>query len=239
MYKLERTRRTITDAVREGLQHAFAEDGHSAELLKLASTHASYIDAQATKAERIAKTNERLEFLGDSLLDAAIAEMLYDNFDDVDEGTLSRYKSRLVSREMLARAIEQFDILAYCRIGEKMDDPMPDSVKANIAESLLAAVYKDAGWEALQKAVRALLGPFVEQAESLTATFDAKGKLQEYALQTFKVLPKYKSQRTGGTDHSPVFSCTVTLGEQEATAEGSSRRRSESAAAAAYLTLVE
>ncbi|MFW5844927.1 MAG: ribonuclease III family protein [Planctomycetota bacterium] len=213
--------------VGQALGHRFQDE----ELLRLACTHSSCLDAQANPAERVRRSNERLEFLGDTLLDAAIGEWLYDHYPAADEGTLSRYKSRLVSREILARAMEQGGLLRACMAGEKLQTPWPDSVKANFAESLLAAVYKDGGWSALRVAVERLLATHLAWVEELCARTDAKGRLQDWALKRHQQLPRYQTRRDGGSDHAPHFSCIVSIGTDSADGSGSSRRRAESDAA--------
>jgi ribonuclease-3 len=208
--------------------------GHTiddAALLELACSHSSLLDAQADRSVRIRCSNERLEFLGDTLLDAAIGQRLYDRFPDADEGNLSRFKARLVSRELLARAMEQLRLLPVCRVGDKMQEPWPDSVKANFAESLLAAIYKDGGWSALTTAVDRLLGSFIEQVEDLCHRHDPKGDLQDWALRHHQQLPDYSTRRCGGSDHEPEFACLVTIGERRAEGHGGSRRKAEMDAA--------
>lgn len=215
----------------EALQQALGHRFQDPDLLALACTHASCLEAQAEHQERVHKTNERLEFLGDTLLDAACGEMLYDRFPTADEGTLSRYKSHLVSRRILARALDRLQLTQWCVCGDKMPMPWPDSVKANFAESLLAAIYKDAGWAALQTAVACLLSSEIDQVAARCAGLDAKGGLQDWALKTTGRLPTYQTQRSGGSDHEPQFCCQVSIGDAIACGEGSSRRRAETAAA--------
>jgi ribonuclease III len=223
------------DAIAEILGHRF----NDLDLLALACTHASCLDAQANRETRIARCNERLEFLGDALLDAACAEWLFDRYPNEDEGSLSRYKSRLVSRQILARAMEDVLLLPWCEVGEKMQSPWPDSVKANFAESLLAAVYKDGGWSKLRTAVEYLLSARLEEVVAESQQLDAKGGLQDWCLKKHSCLPSYQTERQGGSDHEPCFCCTVTAGDRQAEGSGSSRRRAETAAAAVFLANLE
>lgn len=221
------------DAVRDILGHRVSD----VALLTRACTHASRCGAQSTASERLADANERLEFLGDALLGGALCQILFHRYPLASEGALSRRKSLLVSRATLARLIDGSGLLAYCQVGPQMTQPWPDSVKANLMESILAAIHLDGGWPALVTAVERLYGDRLAGAADETPE-DAKTALQEWALaQRFK-LPAYACTRSGGSDHEPHFTATVTVGERSANGEGSSRRRAEIAAAQALWDVV-
>lgn len=220
------------DAVATILGHRFS-DG---QLLMQACTHTSRCGAQATPADKRRDANERLEFLGDAVLGAALCQVLYRRFPDLDEGPLSRLKSTLVSRATLARAIEDTGLLAYCLVGQQMSQPWPDSVKANFAESLLGAIHLDGGWPALVNAVERLLGSRVE--DPAAGDEDARMRLQVWCLEHHKQLPTYTSERSGGTDHEPLFRAVATIAGFQASGEGTSRRRAEAAAAQALMVLL-
>lgn len=222
-----------SDAVTAVLGHRFS-DG---QLLLQACTHTSRCGAQATPADKRRDANERLEFLGDAVLGAALCQLLIKRFPDLDEGPLSRLKSTLVSRATLARAIEETGLLAYCLVGQQMSHPWPDSVKANFAESLLGAIHLDGGWTALVVAVERLLGSRVE--DPAAGDEDARMRLQVWCLEHHKQLPTYTSERSGGTDHEPVFRAIATIAGQQASGEGTSRRRAEAAAAHALMAQVK
>ena len=208
-------------------------------LLRQALTHASRCGAQATPAYKLRAANERLEFLGDALLGAALASMLYERFPASDEGHLSRLRGQLASRATLARAMESGPLLAYCLAGPQLGpDPAswPDSVKANVAESILAAIWLDAGWAPLKHAVERFLSPFLDEPGS--GREDARMRVQSWSLEHVKRLPEYLCERTGGTDHEPEFTAQVTVGAHQASGAGRSRRRAETAAAQALLALL-
>lgn len=205
-------------------------------LLSRAFTHASRCGAQATLAEKLRDANERLEFLGDAVLGAAIAQLLFERFPEADEGQLSRLRSTLASRATLARAIEAIGLLPHCLVGAQMGprfEMWPDSVKANLMESILAAVHLDGGWDPLRVAVALLLGPWIDDPEA--GRRDARMRLQEWSLEHHKRLPDYTCERSGGTDHQPEFSATVGVAGRTAAGRGTSRRRAEAAAAEAFL----
>jgi ribonuclease-3 len=220
-------------AVEAALGHRFGDPA----LLLRACTHTSRCGAQATPADKRRDANERLEFLGDAVLGAALCGLLYHTFPDLDEGPLSRLKSTLVSRATLARAFEAIDLASHCLVGQQMSQPWPDSVKANFMESLLGGVFLDGGWPALDLAVRRLLGDRLQ--DPTAGDEDARMRLQVWCLEHHKQLPTYSSERIGGTDHEPVFRATAAIAGEQAGGEGGSRRRAEAAAAAALMTRLQ
>ncbi len=211
------------------LGHAFADSSH----LQRALTHASWCGAQASNRDRLRDANERIEFLGDALLGAALCLLLVRRLPDASEGDLSRKKAQLASRATLARLMDRLAIAEHCRIGAQMQIPWPDSVKANLMESALAAIFLDAGWDACVAAVERWYG---DQLVDDDGGDDPKTALQEWALEEIGSLPTYASQRSGGSDHEPEFSATVTIADRVAHGHGRSRRKAEAAAAAAMLT---
>ncbi len=214
------------------LGHAFADSGH----LQRALTHASWCGAQASARERLRDANERVEFLGDALLGAALCLLLVRRLPDASEGELSRRKAQLASRTTLARLMDRLALAEHCRIGAQMQQPWPDSVKANLMESALAAIFLDAGWDACVAAVERWYG---DQVVDDDGGDDPKTRLQEWALGRFGQLPIYTCQRSGGSDHEPEFSASVSIGERIALGDGRSRRKAEAAAAAAMLVQID
>jgi ribonuclease-3 len=222
-------------AVAAATGHTMGDDA----LLAQAATHLSLLGAQAG-VRRNREANERLEFLGDAVLGAAIVHLLYRRLPDMDEGWLTRLKSRLVSREQLARVIEAAGLLPHCRVGAQMGaDPAtwPDSLKANLMEAILGAIFLDGGWPALSTAVDRLWSDRIEAPEM--AVQDVRQRLQEVCHRLHGALPTYAAERSGGTDHQPEFTATVAIAGQSATGTGIGRRRAESAAAAALLAMLE
>ncbi len=221
-------------AVETALGHRIADHA----LLLRACTHASRVNPQAADRERVAQANERLEFLGDALLAAALAEWACERFPEADEGHLSRVKSRLASRAALAAAWDRRGLAPTARLGATVGpaDRLPESVKANLAEALLAAIYLDGGWPALVVAVRRLLAEAMEEPDA--AVTDPCMRLQTWALAQHRALPVYEAARSGGSDHAPEFTATVTIGGQSALGTSTSVRRAKAAAAEALLTVL-
>lgn len=223
---------TRLDTVEKALGHRFRDES----LLVQALTHTSRCGAQARAAVKRRDANERMEFLGDALLGGALCLILYRRFPDADEGPLSRLKAHLASRVQLARAIETTGILPFAAVGTQMGGTWPDSVKANLCEAVLAAIYLDSGWEPLCTAVERLLGDRIDDPE--TGAEDSRMRLQVWCLEHHKRLPNYTCERSGGTDHEPEFLAAATIAGTSATGRGSSRRRAEAAAAEALLALL-
>lgn len=214
------------DAIHAILGHRFADR----DLLLRACTHSSRLGAQASATRRLTEANERLEFLGDAMLGGALCQRLYHRSPGADEGVLSREKALLASRTTLARLFTANGLEDLCLLGAQMARPLPDSVKANLMEALLGAIFLDGGWDALVVAVDRLYAG--ELSGSATSDRDAKTALQEWALAHHRSLPVYRCERSGGSDHEPSFTATVTVGDLSASGSGTSRRRAELAAAA-------
>lgn len=207
-----------------------------ATLLLKGCTHASACGAQASAVEKRRQANERLEFLGDAVLGAALCDLLCAAWPDVDEGDLSRRKSRLASRATLARIMEETGLLAHCRVGAVAGTNWPDSIKANLMEGILGAIYVDGGFLALRGAVERLFASRIADAEG--AADDERQRLQVWALAHHRRLPTYTTVQSGGTLHAPEFTATVELDDRRAEGTGGSRRKAEEAAARAFLARV-
>ncbi len=217
------------DALCSQLGYVFAQP----QLLQRALTHRSHSQAH----------NERLEFLGDSVLNCVIAKHLYDSFPDLPEGDLSRLRSNLVNQQTLFILAQQLQMGELLLLGEgerKSAGFRRPSILADALEALFGAVFLDAGFEAAQKIVLGLYVPFIAQADVQTLGKDAKTLLQEYLQGKRLSLPKYTVLATQGEAHAQLFQVQCEIAQLKITTcgEGVSRRAAEQAAAeAAYLQL--
>jgi len=199
---------------------------HRPDLLRQALTHRSHSLPH----------NERLEFLGDSLLNCAVATLLYEKFPKLPEGDLSRLRASLVNQSSLSKVASGLGLGERLRLGEgelKSGGFRRPSILADAVEAILGAVYLDAGFEAVRKVVEKLLGDRIEDKEDLPVAKDPKTALQEH-LQARKLqLPRYSVQRTEGEAHDQTFTveCRVDDLALVATGQGTSRRAAEQAAA--------
>ena len=208
-------------------------------LLTRALTHASWANEHdAEQAPESAGAgpgdNERLEFLGDAVLDFVAGAWLFQRFPEYDEGRLTRVRAALVRATSLARFAEAAGLPARLRLGkgEAEAGRTRPNIIADAFEALLGALYLDQGIEA----VRAFLEPMLEAAmpaivnENLDR--DPKTRLQEWSQAYFGVTPRYKLASTSGPDHARVFTSEVWLGDiLAATGEGLSKQVAEQIAA--------
>jgi ribonuclease-3 len=190
-----------------------------------------------------AANNERLEFLGDGLVNLLVAEMLFEHYPKADEGELTRRRSHLVSEPALAslaRDLELGDAL-HLGAGElKSGGFRRDSILADAFEALIAAIYLDGGWEACRDIVRNLFAERVASAGAQTGK-DPKTRLQELLQARGQPLPAYTVQAAIGADHAKTFEveCEIASLQLRTTGRGVSRRAAEQAAAGAALEQLE
>ncbi len=207
----------------ERLGHVFRSPG----LLAQALTHRSHGT----------RHNERLEFVGDAVLNCVVAHALYQRFPDTDEGDLSRARANLVNRDTLARLARRLDLGAEVRLGEgEMKSGGADraSILADALEAVFGAVFVDAGFEAARRAIHAAYGEELETADPTALGKDPKTRLQEW-LQARRIpVPEYQVVATRGEAHAQAFEveCRIPSLDIVATGGGTSRRGAEQDAAA-------
>lgn len=186
---------------------------------------------------------ERLEFLGDALINSVVSIELYQRFPRAPEGDLTRLRASLIRESSLAELARSIDLSDFLRMGGgelKSGGYRRDSILADTLEALVAAVFLDAGWQACQDMVRALFAGAIE-AVDLSAAKDAKTRLQEWLQGRGLALPEYLLVDTAGKDHDKTFrvECRILDLDLAADAVGRSRKSAEQAAAVAVLALVE
>ncbi|WP_251039032.1 ribonuclease III [Agromyces sp. ISL-38] len=199
------------------------------ELLLLALTHRSFAYENGG-----IPTNERLEFLGDSILGQAVTVKLFRDHPDLDEGELAKRRASLVSSAALAEVGRSIGLGPFIRLGrgETMtggaDKP---SILADTVEAIIGAVYLDAGGDAATALVLRLVAPLMLDPARFGAAMDPKTSLQEIAARRGAPAPVYTVAESG-PDHNKHFVATVTVGGlAEASGEGSSKKQAEMAAA--------
>ena len=195
-------------------------------LLELALTHRSHSG----------RNNERLEFLGDSVLGTSVSSLLFQRFDTLDEGDLSRVRANLVKQAALADIAQRLGLSEYLRLGEgelKSGGFRRPSILADTFEAILGAIYLDGGFERVQAVIHQLYEPIVAVIDPQTIGKDAKTLLQEF-LQAHKLsLPTYTVVATHGAAHSQQFevACDIVQLDIHVLAAGASRRAAEQTAA--------
>lgn len=200
------------------------------QLLQRALTHRSHS----------ASHNERLEFLGDSVLNCVIAKHLYETYANLPEGDLSRLRSNLVNQQTLCILAQQLHLGELLLLGEgerKSAGFRRPSILADVLEALFGAVFLDGGFLAVEQVVLRLYVPFIAQADAQTLGKDYKTLLQEHLQGNHLALPKYTVIATQGEAHAQLFqvACEIEQLTLATRGEGVSRRSAEQAAAeAAY-----
>ncbi|TCS70439.1 RNAse III [Sulfuritortus calidifontis] len=203
------------------------------ELLEQALTHRSYA----------ARNNERLEFLGDSVLNCVVGLMLYRRFQQLQEGQLSRLRANLVNQQSLCEVARRIGLGAYLKLGEgelRSGGADRPSILADALESLFGAAFLDAGFPAAEGVIERLMGPAVVAIDPHTQGKDAKTLLQEWLQARRKGLPDYQLVAVTGQAHAQVFTveCRIEALGLRCQGTGNSRKAAEQAAAgAAYAQL--
>ncbi len=213
-------------ALQTRLGHGFTD----ARLLQLALTHRSFSSDHY----------ERLEFLGDSVLNLAVSHLLYERLDSLPEGDLSRVRANLVKQDTLHQLAAKLGLSALLRLGEgesRSGGSSRPSILADALEAVIGAVYLDAGYAAAEALVRRLYEAVEINPRMDAASKDPKTELQEW-LQGHKMrLPAYRVAGTLGAAHKQTFDVECEVAELGLTERGigGSRRAGEQAAAAAML----
>jgi ribonuclease-3 len=215
-----------SDNALPGIDHRFSD----ADLLREALTHRSLSS----------RNNERLEFLGDAVLNFVITAALFEERPDDNEGSLSRLRSRVVRGETLARVARRLKLGDHLYMGEgalKSGGYLRDSVLADALEAVLGAIYLDGGFESAERVIRDTFLPVIEGLPDAESLKDAKTRLQEWLQAQGRPLPAYELVREEGADHAKNFHVRCRLEDTgfEAEASGTSLRKAEQAAAASVL----
>ena len=206
-------------------------------LLELALTHRSFAYENGQVPH-----NERLEFLGDSILGQAVTVMLYNENPTLDEGELAKRRASLVSSVALAEVARSIGLGAFVRLGrgeELTGGRDKSSILADTVEAIIGATFLSAGPDEATALVLRLLAPLLTDPERFGASMDPKTSLQELAARLGHGVPRY-AVTDSGPDHSKRFLAAVSLGDDGplATGEGSSKKHAEMAAALRAWTLI-
>jgi ribonuclease-3 len=217
-------------ALQDRLGHAFTDQ----VLLERAVTHRSFS----------ADHNERLEFLGDSVLNLSVAHWLFEKLNDQTEGDLSRVRANLVKQDTLFQLAFDLELSGVLRLGEgelRSGGQKRPSILADAVEALIGAVYLDAGYQAAQALVLRLFKDVAVNPEMQAASKDPKTELQEWLQGRKLQLPLYTVVATRGAAHKQIFEVACDIREMGLSqlGLGTSRRAGEQAAAAAMLESIK
>lgn len=196
------------------------------ELLRQALTHRSHSVPH----------NERLEFLGDSVLNCAVAALIFRHFPDLPEGSLSRVRANLVNQKVLAELAQTLDLGKLIRLGEgelRSGGDRRPSILADALEAVLGAIYLDGGFAQAEKIVASLFASSLQELDARTQGKDPKTLLQEYLQSRRLALPQYAVVATSGEAHQQQFrvECVISKPDIRTLGEGATRRSAEQHAA--------
>ena len=202
------------------------------ELLRQAFTHRSYLN-EHRDSELV--HNERLEFLGDAVLELIVTEYLYGKYPDSNEGELTAYRSALVNSDTLSNAagkLEMNDFLLLSKGESKDIGRARQIILANAIEALIGAIFMDQGYETAKYFISNNIFNLIEKIIEEKTWIDAKSKFQEQAQDYESVTPLYKTLKEEGPDHDKKFTVGVFLGKTKvAEGEGKSKQEAEQIAA--------
>lgn len=194
----------------------------------------------SSQADHRLMSNERLEFLGDSVLALVICQSLFERFPTYLEGDLTKIKSMLVSRKTCARVAGKLGLEQFLKIGKGMSNSaaLTGSLAAGALESVIAAVYIDGGFDAAKTFILNIFGPMIDHADAEQHQDNFKSLLQQHAQQQLNLTPIYELLDEKGPDHNKCFESAVILGGRRfSSAWGTNKKQAEQKAA--YTALVE
>lgn len=223
----------MDDEVLRQIEQVVGYKFSNGNLLAKALTHSSAVDNRLL-------SNERLEFLGDSVLSVIICQTLYERFPAYLEGDLTKVKSMLVSRRNCARIAKQLGLQKYLKVGKGMASSraLSGSLAAGLLEAIIAIIYIDGGLEAARGFVLKTFASLIDRADANQSQGNFKSLLQQYAQQQFNTTPVYELLDEKGPDHDKCFETEVVIGERHfPSAWGTNKKEAEQKAA--FNALVE
>ena len=221
--------------IEQQLQYEFKDKN----LLQEALRHSSYVNEITDPHLR---DNERLEFLGDAVLNLIVGHILMRCYPDLKEGDLSRSRANLVNESQLARTARSVNLGAYILLGKgemQTRGREKNSILADTFEALTAAIYLDGGFQAAYRIIEKKFQPLIDQLNEFAPNFDYKSQLQERVQIEHGLIPDYSIIREDGPDHDKTFWVTLKVFDIECQGHGKSKKAAEQVAARKALELLE
>jgi ribonuclease III len=221
--------------IEQQLQYEFRDKNLLVEALR----HSSYVNELADSNLR---DNERLEFLGDAVLNLIVGHILMHRYPDIKEGELSRSRANLVNESQLAEMARSFDLGAYIQLGRgeiQTQGREKNSILADTYEAIVAAVYLDGGFDATFKIIEANFLKLINELHSAVNSYDYKSRLQEMLQVGQGTMPKYSIIREEGPDHDKMFWIELKAVDIETQGSGKSKKAAEQDAARKALEILE
>jgi ribonuclease-3 len=224
----------LYQAIEAKLFHRFKDP----ELLRLALCHKSHANEGrkkgVSKEDFVRLHNERLEFLGDSVLGLVMSDLLSERFPHADEGKLSKMRSSLVKAETLALVSRELQLGEAVMLGkgeQSTEGRNKDSILSSTYEAVLGAIYLDGGLAAVFECVRQHFSALLDEVASLSQSHDTKTQLQEISQARFRRSPTYKVVSEEGPDHQKTFEVMVSVGSLKRYGKGRNKKEAEQSAA--------
>lgn len=226
---------TVTDHLKE-VEERLGYNFGDKSILRLALTHTSYGHEKLLDRPIAQQNNERLEFLGDAVLDVVITDLLLEYFPAAPEGRLSKMRAAVVNEKTLAEMAKTLRLGTYVQLGKgeaRAGGSQKASILSSTFEALIAAIYLDGGFHAVYPVVRHLFAAFFKGDEQWWyQSFDYKTQLQEIAQAKWRSAPSYHLTKSEGPDHAKIFEIEVRMkGQVLAKSTGSSKKDAEQSAA--------
>lgn len=223
----------MDEKTRQDLEKVLQYHFSDASLLEQSLKHASTADARID-------SNERLEFLGDAVLNLVICRSLFERFPDYLEGDMTKVKSMLVSRRTCAKVAKTIGLESWMTVSKGLSGTrgFEGSIAAGTVEAIIAAIYIDGGYDAASRFILRVFGPYIDQADAEQHHENFKSVLQQYAQQELHASPVYQLLDEKGPDHNKCFEVGVSINHRHFTsAWGINKKEAEQRAA--YNALVE
>ena len=224
-----------TSEIEQLLQYEFKDK----DILQEALRHSSYVNEIA---EQQLRDNERLEFLGDAVLNLTVGHILMRNYPDIKEGDLSRSRANLVNESQLAETARSLRLGASLLLGKgeiQTQGREKNSILADAFEALMAAIYLDGGYDAVYRIIEKKFQPLIEQLDTTDSNYDYKSRLQERVQVDHGVIPNYSISREEGPDHDKTFWVALKVIDIETEGSGKSKKAAEQNAARKALEILE
>ncbi len=205
-------------------------------ILDNALRHSSFVNEQS---DSNLEDNERLEFLGDAVLNLVIGDLLMARFSSLNEGDLSRMRSSLVNETQLAQIARTINLGKVIKLGkgeEQTNGREKNSILSDVFEAVIAAVYVDGGFNAAFKFIEKLFSAKIDNSNNPSLNHDYKSRLQELSQVKFKVMPKYKVVHESGPDHDKTFKVQLSINDLIVFGNGKSKKTAEQNAAGKALS---
>ncbi|MBU0993887.1 MAG: ribonuclease III [Proteobacteria bacterium] len=209
------------------------------KLLENALRHSSFVNEHSDLS---LTDNERLEFLGDAVLNLVIGHLLMNSFPSLHEGDLSRMRANMVNESQLAMIARDIDLGFYLKLGKgeiQTNGQDKNSILSDAFEAVVAAVYIDGGFQNAFDIVARQFSEFLLSSDPLKQSYDSKSRLQELVQTSKRPMPEYRVAQETGPDHDKTFIIQLTIGDIETSGAGKSKKTAEQEAAMKALEILE